>query len=68
MNMSSMITVLGGVSLLAAGARLALRPRAYIGAGTPPATDPRTVRWFGILFLVLGILTAGIPLIQFIPE
>lgn len=63
-----MIGGLTGALALLAGAHMLLRPRAYVGTGIPPATDPRTVRWFGAFFLVLGAAMIGLALIPFAQE
>ncbi len=59
MRATDLLILLGVAATLAGGLRMALRPHAYLGTGIPPATDPRTVRFFGILMWVF----AGIVLL-----
>ena len=63
-----LLSALFGLGLLLAGARMVLRPNAYIGAGYPPAQDPRTVRFFGTVFALLGGAIFVLVLIQFVQE
>lgn len=58
----------GALAMLAGAAHMVLRPHAYLGKGTAPATDPRTVRWFGLFFFVLGGTTAVLAPYQFVTE
>jgi hypothetical protein len=59
---------LGMLVLVASGAHMVLRPHTYLGKGSLPATDPRTVRWFGLLTLVLGAVSVALSLIKFVSE
>jgi len=36
------------------------RPHLYIWVGRIPASDPRTVRGFGIFYIVMGLLIGGL--------
>jgi hypothetical protein len=61
----------GGVAvmLLYTGLRMAFRPTLYVGVGTMPASDPRTVRSFGIFFALLGLIIASFLAVSvFLPE
>ncbi|MFT3977916.1 MAG: hypothetical protein QM688_12515 [Sphingomonas bacterium] len=57
-----------GVMLAGIGLRRLLQPRAFIGVGLIPATDPRTVRAFGIFIFVIGLLDVGLGLTQLLSE
>lgn len=63
-----LLSALIGLGLLLAGTRMILRPNTYIGTGYPPAQDPRTVRYFGAAFAVLGGAVFVLVLIQFVQE
>ena len=55
-----------GTIALASGWPMLRRPESYLGSGRPPATDPSTVRKFGIFSVTLGgILVTG-GLIRFV--
>lgn len=49
----------GTLALTIEGVRMVLRPAAFLGTGTPPATNPRTVRIFGYVFAALGLMGFG---------
>lgn len=68
MSIAAAFTLLGVLALMASGANMVLRPRTFLGQGISPATDPRTVRAFGIFFLVLGTAAAVLTLIKFVSE
>ncbi|MEA3003391.1 MAG: hypothetical protein QOH81_2179 [Sphingomonadales bacterium] len=53
--MLALVSAFGATAVLISGLHMALRPAAYLGRGTIQATDPRTVRWFGIFFLAIGV-------------
>ncbi|WP_294261073.1 hypothetical protein [uncultured Sphingomonas sp.] len=57
-----------GAMLTINGYRKVRDPNAFVGVGPIPATDPRTVRFFGIGFLVLGLLNVGLILSQLLSE
>jgi hypothetical protein len=51
----------GTLAVLIEGVRMTVRPVAFFGTGTPPATDPRTVRIFGYVFAATGLIGFGGP-------
>ena len=51
-----------GLMLSINGFRMLTKPNSFVGVGMIPASDPRTVRGFGIVILIIGILNAGINL------
>lgn len=57
-----------GIAIMGSGLRYFLKPKAFVGIGFIPATDPRTVRAFGIFFFVLGLLNAGLNLTKLLSE
>lgn len=67
-----MTAVLGSLSAicmsLLMGAHMMLRPAAYLGSGTPPATDPNTVRTFGKIFVGIGVASTALFLFFFLVE
>lgn len=68
MTIDSALVGLGVITSLISGAHMALRPATYLGKGTPPASDPRTVRAFGIFFLGLATIMVALILIKFVSE
>ncbi|SFK02329.1 hypothetical protein SAMN03159338_3022 [Sphingomonas sp. NFR04] len=66
--MDSVIAACGVIGTLTAGAHMVLRPATYLGKGTPPASDPRTVRAFGIFFIGLATVGVVFALIKFVSE
>lgn len=54
--------------ILWSGARMVFRPGSFAGIGLIPASDPRTVRAFGFLFLVIGVANAGLNFSYFVSE
>lgn len=57
-----------GLLILLSGLRMALRPATFIGTGPIPASEPNTVRAFGIFFIVLGLVHLGLNLSYFASE
>ena len=51
-----------GVMLAVNGWKLLTKPNAYVGVGIIPASNPRTVKWFGIVGLIIGIDNASVNL------
>lgn len=68
MNASLVIAGLGGLTTLGIGIRMMTRPQTYIGQGNPPATDPRTIIWFGRIFTILGGAAVLLILFSILPE
>lgn len=68
MSGGTALALLGMLALAASGAHMRLQPHIYLGKGTAPATDPRTVRWFGTVLLFLGAASAAFILIKFASE
>ena len=62
------VPIVTSASLVVIGGNMLLRPRMYIGVGANPARDPRTVRYFGAFFLLLGGVAAALVLIQILSE
>lgn len=57
-----------GLLLIWLGARMIRRPQAYAGARLVSASDSRTVRIFGIGFIIVGAASALLNLISFASE
>jgi hypothetical protein len=68
MSIATALALLGMLAPIASGGHMVARPAAYLGKGTAPASDPRTVRWFGIVFLILGSASAALFVLQFVTE
>ena len=51
-----------GLLLVARGAMWIRKPQAFLGGGMIPATNPRTVRAFGVFVFIVGLLNAGLNL------
>lgn len=57
-----------GIMLMLNGLRWWWQPHAFVGVGLIPASDPRTVRIFGIGIFIIGLLNAGLNLPQIFSE
>ena len=58
--MMEWLRLLLAVLLLLSAGQMLLRPQRFVGAGRLNATDPRTVRAFGGIALVLGVSLLGV--------
>ena len=58
--MTDILRLILAVFLLVSAGRMLLRSRSLVGTGRLDATDPRTVRIFGWVILVLGISLLGV--------
>ena len=59
MSLAPWIGLVSAAFLAVVGLRMVLRPALYLGVGKPPATDPRTVRFFGSIFVAAAIVGFG---------
>ncbi len=57
-----------GIVLAINGWKMLTKPNAYVGVGIIPASDPRTVKWFGVFGLIAGVLNVGLNLPQLFSE
>jgi hypothetical protein len=48
----TVLGILGPGAVLASGALMVSRPASYVGRGFVPASDPQTVRRFGLVMVV----------------
>ena len=56
------LRLLVALSLLVSGGRMLLRPRTFVGGGRLDAADPRTVKIFGWVTVMLGVALLGMIL------
>ena len=64
MNWSAVLGLLAGVGLGLTGARMVTRARSYIGEGSMDARDPRTVRIFGTMFVLMGAVVLILSILR----
>lgn len=63
-RVSPWLPLVTGLGFAATGLRMILRPAAHLGIGTPPAIDPRTLRFFGYVSVAAGLVGLGTALIR----
>jgi hypothetical protein len=66
MSVAAALTLFGILALIASGAHMMLRPGFF--GGRAAFAGPRTVRQFGIFFVLLGAVALVLTLIKFVSE